>query len=335
MPIYDTIVIKDGLIKGELAHGRVVTIQNKEWAKVNEDTVEGNWERITRTVVKKIIDAHSTETPDSVEMFLVDHDRFVDALINSSIIKHDDPETERQRAELLLEHLIGEGVYKRREQEVVVLDDLEDLFDEFSKLNWAAYFSYVVKEIDSILQYIENKNAEIIEHIEKKMRGGPETGTDLPSERELLEDLKQITGSCMEPVGVDENGYPVPPEGVATENEWKYKRIWTNLEVLQNFKRGNADVQIRIGRWVATNIKIIKYIASRITEVEQQLREASKKNVDNITEIREETQEIQEFVDTVLAGKTEKRNVEVALEAMKASRQLTDDDDMFGSDSQQ
>lgn len=237
MPIYNTIVIKDGLIKGELANGGVVNIPNKEWAKINEDTLEGNWERITRTVIKKTIDSHSTETPDSAEMFLVDYDRFVDSLIGSSIIEHDNPETERQRAELLLEHLIGEGVYKRREQDVVVLDDLEDLSDEFSKLNWAAYFSYVVEEIDSILEYIKNKKAEIMEHIVKKMRTGPDTDTDLPSERELLEELKLITGSSVEPVGVDENGHPVPPEGVAPKNKWKYKRILTELKVLQNFKK--------------------------------------------------------------------------------------------------
>lgn len=84
-----------------------------------------------------------------------------------------------------------------------------------------------------------------------------------------------------------------------------------------------------------TNIKIIKRLTSRTKEVKQRLREAPEKNVNTIAEIREGTQEIQEFVDTVLAGKTNKRNVEVAAEAMKAASQLTDDDDMFGSDSLQ
>ncbi|MDB2253078.1 hypothetical protein PM033_15130 [Halorubrum ezzemoulense] len=260
----------------------------------------------------------------------------MDSLIGSSIIEHDNPETERQRAELLLEHLIGEDVYKRREQDVVVLDDLEDLSDEFSKINWAAYFSYVVEEIDSILEYIKNKKAEIMGHIVKKMRTGPDTDTDLPSERELLEELKLITGSSVEPVGVDENGHPVPPEGVAPKNKWKYKRILTELKVLQNFKKtGNVDVQIKIERWMVTNIKIIKRLTSRTKEVKQRLREAPEKNINTIAEIREGTQEIQEFVDTVLAGKTNKRNVEVAAEAMKAASQLTDDDDMLGSDSLQ
>ena len=86
---------------------------------------------------------------------------------------------------------------------------------------------------------------------------------------------------------------------------------------------------------MVTNIKIIKRLTSRTKELKQRLREAPEKNVNTIAEIREGTQEIQEFVDTVLAGKTNKRNVEVAAEAMKAASQLTDDDDMLGSDSLQ
>ncbi|MDB2253077.1 hypothetical protein PM033_15125 [Halorubrum ezzemoulense] len=155
MTSYDTIVIKDGVIEGKLADGGVVTIPNKAWTEIDEDSLEGNWEQVTRTIVEDVIDARFLETDDPGETLSVDHDRFVDTLADSSIVEHNEPETERQRAELLLEHLTREGVYERRGRKVVVLDELDASSDQFSKLNWSVFFSSVSKKFDSVIQNTE------------------------------------------------------------------------------------------------------------------------------------------------------------------------------------
>lgn len=157
MPSYDTIVIKDGVIEGELADGGVVTIPNKAWTEIDEDSLEGNWEQVTRTIVEDVIDARSLETDHPWETLSVDYDRFVDTLADSSIVEHKEPKTERQRAELLLEYLTREGVYERRGPEIVVLDELDAPSDEFAKLNWTVFFSHASEEIDSVIQGAESQ----------------------------------------------------------------------------------------------------------------------------------------------------------------------------------
>jgi len=157
MPSYNTIVIKDGVIEGELADGGVVTIPDKAWTDVDEDTLEGNWEQVTRTIVEEVIQAGALQIDDSWETLSVDHDRFVDTLADSSIVEHKEPKMERQRAELLLEHLTREGVYERRGTEILVLDELDAPSDEFAKLNWTVFFSHANEEIDSIIQGAESQ----------------------------------------------------------------------------------------------------------------------------------------------------------------------------------
>lgn len=163
MTHYDTIVTENEVIRGELADGRVVTIPNKSWTDVDEDTFEGNWEWVTRTIVKDAIEEQSLQSDNSAETLSVTHNHFVDALADSSVIEHEIPETERKRAELLLEHLIKEGVYEQRGQKITVLDELDDSTDEFSKFNWAAFLSCVSEEIDLIVKSIESRS-EIIEN---------------------------------------------------------------------------------------------------------------------------------------------------------------------------
>ena len=167
MTSYDTLVIKDGVIEGELADGGVVTIPDKAWIDVDENTLEGNWEQVTRTVVKDIIeDRHLKTIFQSGETLSVEYDRFLDVLTDSSIVEHEDPETERQRADLLLEHLVREGVYKRRGQEVVVLDNLDSSSKEFTKLNWSVLFSHMNLEIDSVVQSAESQRETVVETTE-------------------------------------------------------------------------------------------------------------------------------------------------------------------------
>ncbi len=306
MTDFNTIIAEDGFVKGELADGGVVTVSDEEWTEADEDTLKGNWERATRAVVKDIMDTESLGTDvQSGETVSVNHGRFVDALIDSSIVKHEDSTEERRCAHLLLEHLVREGVYERRGEEIVVLDEFDFSSDEFTKLNWTAFFSYAVEEINSVVKSAENQKNTIVEMFEQTGNLGTEPiDTDLPLEREVIEDLQRITGPEWEPAGRDKNGFPVPPEGVAPENEWEYKMLWADFETIQGF--GISDEistdQDEIEGKLAAEIRRMKRVASRITDIEQKLREASIKDIANMPEVQEQIQMIQQFADSVLVG---------------------------------
>jgi len=189
MPHYDTIDTKDGDIKGELADGGVVTIPDKAWTDVDENTLEGNWEQVTKTIVEDVINTGSLETDDPEGTLSVDHDRFVDTIADSSIVEHKKPETKRQRAELLLEHLICEGVYERRGREIVVLDKSNAPSDEFARLNWAVFFSQAGEKIDSVIQSAESQREAAAETIEN------ETQTQLAAD---IQQMSRLESMCLD-----------------------------------------------------------------------------------------------------------------------------------------
>lgn len=332
MTEFDTITTEDRFIKGELADGGVVAISDEEWTEADEDTLEGNWERATRAIVKEIMDTESLGTDiQSGETVSVDRDRFVDALTDSSVVAHDNPQEERRRAELLIEHLVREEVYERRGEEIVVLDEFDYTSDEFTKLNWTAFFSYAVEEINSVVESAENQKEAIAEMFERSGDLGTEPiDTDLPTKRELLEDLKRITGSEFEPVGRDELGDPIPPDGVAPEDKWEYKQIWADFETIQNFSidrepgivDGPDDIEGRLGR----DIRKMKRVASRIQQIEQELREASIKEIANMPEVQKKIRMIKQFAGGVLVGGTEEQNLEeTATSIVNAAEQYSID----------
>ncbi len=329
MTDFNTIIAEDGFVKGELADGGVVTVSDDDWTDADEDTLEGNWERATRAVVKDIMDTESLGTDvQSGETVSVDHDRFVDALIDSSIVEHKDSTEERRRAELLLEHLVREGVYERRGEEIVVLDEFDFSSDEFTKLNWTAFFSYAVEEINSVVESAENQKEAITEMFEQADGSGTvPIDTDLPSRRELMEDLKRVTGSNIEPAGFDENDHPIPPEGVAPEDEWEYKQVWEDLSMMEEFQIDDDRIEV-VDPTEALGLEIrkMKRVAARIQKIEQQLREASIGDIANMPEVQEKIEMIQTFADSVLAGNTEERNTKEIAESIKQSAQQEDID---------
>lgn len=322
MTDFNTIIAEDGFVKGELADGGVVTVSDEDWTEASEDTLEGNWEPVTRAVVRDIMDKESLDTDvQSGETVSVGYDRFIDAIIKSSIVEHDDSEEERQRAELLAEHLVREGVYERRGQEIVVLDEFNFSSSEFTKLNWTAFFSYAIEEINSVVESAENQKETIAQMFERADGIGSDSigSDDLPTRRELTEDLKRITGSTVDPVGVDERGLPVPPEGVAPEDEWEYREIiedWDTIEKFQIEQEGDTDVE-DITKELAIEIRKMKRAGSQITKIEQQLREASIRDIANMPEVQEKIQMIQAFADSVLAGRTGEREPEETAKSIK------------------
>lgn len=331
MTDFNTIIAEDGFVKGELADGGVVTVSDEDWTDADEDTLEGNWERATRAVVKDIMDTESLGTDvQSGETVSVDHGRFVDALIDSSIVEHEDSTEEQQRAELLLEHLVREGVYERRGEEIVVLDEFDFSSDEFTKLNWTAFFSYAVEEINSVVESAENQKETIAEMFERSGDLGTEPiDPDLPSEAEVMEDLQRITGSKYKAVGRDEMGFPVPPEGVAPEDEWEYKMLWDDFETIQNFDIDTGEIgtgRDQIEGQLAAEIRKMKRVASRITDIERQLREASIKDIANMPEVQEKIQMIQEFADSVLVGESGGENLEETAKALEEAAKKHDID---------
>lgn len=330
MTDFNTIIAEDGFVKGELANGGVVTVSDDGWTEADEDTLEGNWEQATRAVVKDIMDTESLGTDvQSGETVSVDQDRFVDALIDSSIVEHEDSTEEQQRAELLLEHLVREGVYERRGEEVVVLDEFDFSSDEFTKLNWTAFFSYAVEEINSVVESAENQKKTIVEMFERTGNLGTEPiDTDLPSEGEVVEDIQRITGPDYKPAGRDKNGFPVPPEGVASEDEWEYKMLWADFETIQSFGISNdiSTHQDEIEGQLAAEIRRMKRVASRITDIERKLREASIKDIANMPEVQKQIQMIQQFADSVLVGNADESDLNETTKALEEAAKRHDID---------
>lgn len=322
MTDFNTIITEDGFVKGELADGGVVTVSDEDWTEADEDTLEGNWEQATRAVVKDIMDTESLGTDvQSGEAVSVDHGRFVDALIDSSIVEHSDSTEERQRAELLLEHLVREGVYERRGEEIVVLDEFDFSSDEFTKLNWTAFFSYAVEEINSVVKSAENQKETIVEIFNS---AGDYTAdpidTGLPTKREVFEDLKRVTGTKIEPAGYDASGFPIPPEGVADDDEWEYKKTWRHLQTIKKFQTGGGEGGPSIDeieKRLAAEINELKVVATQITGIERELREASIREIANMPEVQEQVQMIQQFASSVLVGEPGEKSPEVTAETIK------------------
>jgi hypothetical protein len=300
----------NGLIKGEMSDdGGVVAISKEDWTETNEDELTGNWEEITQTIIDNVLDAGSlrdgVETDSSVS---VKRDEVADILSDSSIINHEDEDEERLRAELLIEYLCLEGVYHEQGDEIVVLDDFDETSDMFSKLNWSAFFSYAVDEINTVVKSAENQKRTIVEMFERSGEGlGTDTVPDLPSKEELMEDLRRITGKRTEPVGY-ENGFPKPPKGVDPEDEWEYKQIVKDLETIENFtvqppEEGNRKA---IEEELQAQIRRMERVASKMQEIEGDVRNAAIKDIAEIPKLQEQIEQYREFTVGIFSGETSK-----------------------------
>lgn len=319
MSKFETIVTGDGFVKGELTDGGVVTISDEEWAETNEEEMEGNWEEVTQLIVREFMDAESpAQDVQSDETVSLDRDRVVDILAASSVVEAKNSKEEQRRAELLVEYLVSEGVYEQKEQSVVILNEFDKSSDLYTRLNWTSFLSYVRTELKSTVDTVERQKETVLDMFDRAGEFGmDQVETDLPTQEELLEDLKRMTGSEWKPQGEDELGYAIPPEGV--DDEWEYKMTFNDIETIKDWnptgiddgKRGEIE-----GRLVA-EIREMNRIADQTQSLETDLRKASIREIANLPQVQEQIEAIKQLSSEIFGVDKSETDLEESVQMIE------------------
>ncbi|MFB6176730.1 MAG: hypothetical protein ABEI99_06225, partial [Halobaculum sp.] len=106
-------------------------------------------------------------------------------------------------------------------------------------------------------------------------------------------------------------------------------QIWEDWQTMQEFSVDQEQLgtgQDRIEGQLGLEIRKMKRVASRVQQIEQQLREASIKEIANMPEVQEKIRMIQEFADSVLVGGAEEQNLEETAAAISNAAEQYDID---------
>lgn len=302
---------KNGLIRGELENSEgVVVIEDENWADADDDNLKGNWEQITKEILQPVLNSADSHPEGQVKL---DQEEVVETLAESEFISDESDQGEYLQASLLLHYLVEEGVYERQGGQIQVLDEFKSDSDEYTKLNWTAFLSVTVEKISNSIELAEDQEEKIAKMAElddsdittdTDVIPGP---TDAQSIKELFEDLSRMTGVDLAdiqkgrrqdewaPSGMDEDGMPLPPEGV--DDRWEYAKVINRL----NAKRkvgvggggGDTDDETTIddvrGR-INAKIEELREYGIEMKQTEKTLRRMSIPDIANIPEVRQSLQ---------------------------------------------